>query len=71
MINIKCEAILPSIRKHFFHQRMIGSWNKLELSDKKIQTNGYLRDESYKGKLLFTMKYFVSFGTYCQSMYLM
>ena len=42
--NIKCEAILPSIRKHFFHQRIIGFWNKLELSDKKYQINGIVMD---------------------------
>ena len=33
--------------------------NKLELRDQKHQTNGIVRDESYKGKLLFFMKYFV------------
>ena len=45
--------------------------NKLDLSDQKYKTNGNIRNESYKGKFLFFMKDFVSFGTYCQSMYLM
>ena len=36
----------------------------------KYQTNGNLRDEHYYGKLLFTIKYFVTFGKYGQSVYL-
>ena len=34
-------------------------------------TNGDVRDENYKGNLLFTMKDFVSFVTYSKSMYFM
>ena len=45
--------------------------NKLELSDQKYQNNGNLRDENFKGKFLYPMKDFVSFGTYHQSMYFM
>ena len=37
--------------------------NKVELSGKKYQTNGNIRYENYNGKLLFTMKDFVEFGT--------
>ena len=33
--NIEFEAILPSIKKRFFCQRMVGFGNKLELSDQK------------------------------------
>ena len=44
---------------------------KLELCDKKYQTNGNLRDENYTGELLFHMKDFVSFVADCQSMYFM
>ena len=45
--------------------------NKLELSDQKCQNNENIGDENYKRKFLFTMKYFVSFGIDCRSMYLM
>ena len=37
----------------------------------KNQTNGTVRDDSYKGNCLFTTKYFVSFGTDHQSMFYM
>ena len=30
--------------------------NKPELSDKKYQINGIVKDENYKGNLLFSMK---------------
>ena len=50
---------------------MVDFLNKLELSDQKYQNNGNLRDEHYNGKFLFPMKYFVSFGTDCHSMYFM
>ena len=33
--------------------------NKLEISDQKYQTNGNVRDENSKGKILFLMKEFV------------
>ena len=33
--------------------------NKLELSYQKYHTNDNVRDEHYKVKFLFTMKYFV------------
>ena len=33
--NIQFEAIVPSIKKHFFHQRMVDFLNKLELSDQR------------------------------------
>ena len=45
--------------------------NKLDLSDQNNQTNEIVRDQSYKGKFLFTMKDFVLFRTYRQSMYFM
>ena len=50
---------------------MVDFVNKLELGDKKCQTNEILRGETYKGKLLFPMKYFMSFSTDQQSMYFM
>ena len=37
----------------------------------KNQTNGNESDGNYKGSFLFPMNDFVSFGTYCQSMYFM
>ena len=33
--NIEFEAIVPSINKYFFNQRMVDFVNKWELSDKK------------------------------------
>ena len=45
---------------------MVDFVNKLELSDQKYHTNADLRYKYYKGKYLFTMKEFVSFGTDCQ-----
>ena len=62
---------MNSIKKNFFHQSMVDFVNKLELSDQEYQTNGTVRDENYKGKLLFPMKDFLTFGKYCQSMYFM
>ena len=35
-----------------------------ELNDHKYKKNGTVRDENYKGNFLFTMKEFLSFGTY-------
>ena len=49
---------------------MVDFVNKLDLSDNKYQNNGNLIDEDYKGKLLFSIKEFVSFGTDHQSMFL-
>ena len=68
--NILSESIVPSIKKNFFNQRIVDFFNKLELSDRKYKTNGTVRDESYKGISLFTIKHFVSFGTNRQSMVL-
>ena len=45
--------------------------NKLEISDQKYQTNGNVRDENSKGKILFLIKEFVSFRTDCQVVYFM
>ena len=42
-------------------------FNKLELSGQKYYTNENLIDEHYKEKLLFSMRYSVSFGTDCFS----
>ena len=50
---------------------MVDFVNKVEFKDQKYQTNGTVRDGSYKGKLLFPMKDFVSFGTDRQSMFFM
>ena len=50
---------------------MVDFLNKLELSDHKYQTNEIVRHENYKGKYLFPMKYFVSSGTDCQSIFWM
>ena len=61
--NIYFEYLLPSNKKYFFHQHMVDFLIKIELSDQKYQNNGSVRDENYKGNLLFSMKYFVSFGT--------
>ena len=67
--NIEFEAAVPSINKNFFHQIMVHFLNKLKLNDYKYQTNGAFKEKIYKGGFLFTMKYFVSFGTYCQSIF--
>ena len=69
--NIEFESIKPSIKNNLFYQRMMNFVNKLELDDHKYQTDGNVGDENYKGKFLFPMKYFVSFVTDFQSMYLM
>ena len=57
--NIEFETIISSIKKDLFNQRMVGFVNKIDLSDKKYQSNGIVRDDIYKEKLLFPMKYFV------------
>ena len=44
--------------------------NELELSD-EYQTNGTVKNENYKVKFLFPMKYFASFGKDFRSMYFM
>ena len=38
--NTKFEAILTSIKKTFFHQRMVDFVNKLELSDQNTKLIG-------------------------------
>ena len=38
---------------------MVGFVNKLEFRDHKYKTNGTVRDEKYKEKLLFPMKNFL------------
>ena len=48
---------------------MMDCLNKLDLSDQNYQTNEIVRDQSYKGKFLFTMKDFVFFRIDYQSMY--
>ena len=45
--------------------------NKLELNDRNYWTNGNIRDKNCKGNFLFIIKRFVSFGSYCKSMYFM
>ena len=65
------EAIIHSTQEKLFHQRMINFVNKLELSDKKHKTNRNVGYRNHNRKLFFTMKDFVPFGTYCQSMYFM
>ena len=62
--NTGFESIIPSIKKNLFLQSLMDFVNKLYLSDQKYHTNGNIEDENYKGKFLFTMKDFVSFGTY-------
>ena len=69
--NFESESIIPSIKKYLFHQRMVDFLNKLEISDQQYKTNGTVRDDNYKGNLLFTMKDFVSFVRHCQSVYFM
>ena len=50
---------------------MVDFVDKLELSDQEYHTNVNVRDEHYKGKLLFPMNYFVPFGTDFHSIYFM
>ena len=45
---------------------MVYFLNKLELSYQKYRTNGNVRDNNYKGKLLFAIKDFVSFVQDCK-----
>ena len=71
LTNIEFETIISSIKKDLFNQRMVGFVNKIDLSDKKYQSNGIVRDDIYKGKFLFPMNYFMSFWIDCQSMYFM
>ena len=44
--------------------------NMIEFSDQKYQTSGFVRDEKYKEKFLFSMKDFLKFGIDHQSMFL-
>ena len=67
--NIYVEAVVPERKNNFFHQRMIEFVNILELKYLNYQTNVNLRYKDYRVKLLFNMKDFLSFGTYCQSMF--
>ena len=53
--NMKFEAISTSIKKYFFHQRMVDFLNALELSDNKYHTNGNVGDENYKRNVFFPM----------------
>ena len=46
--NIEFEAMVPSIKRYFFHKHMVDFLNKTELSDQKYQTNGNVRGENYK-----------------------
>ena len=57
--NISFEVIFTLTKNYFFHHHMVGFFNKLYFNDQEYQTDGTVRDESYKGKFLFTMKYFV------------
>ena len=41
-------------------------FNKIHSNDQKHQTNGTVIYDSYKGNILFTMKNYMSFGTYHQ-----
>ena len=66
--NIQFESIVPPTKKYFFHHSVADFLNKLDLSDQKYQINGNVRDDNYKGGLLFPMKDFVSFVTYRKSM---
>ena len=50
---------------------MVEFFNKIEFNDKKYQTNGTVRDGSYKGKIVYPMKYFVPFVTDHQSVFFM
>ena len=50
---------------------MIHFVNKLEFNDQKYQSNGSVRDDNYRIKLLFTIEEFVSFVTDRQSMFYM
>ena len=67
--NIEFEAIVTSIKSTSFIRIWLVFFNILDLNHHKYQMNGTVRDEIYTGKLLFSMKEFVSFGTYCQSMF--
>ena len=49
---------------------MVDFVNKLELNSQKYKTNGSVRAKSYKKKLLFQMKDFMSFVIVFQSMFL-
>ena len=57
--NIKFEEIIPSTQKNLFHQRIMDSIKKLELSDQKYQSNVIVRDENNNGNFLFPMKEFL------------
>ena len=69
--NIEFESIVPSIRRYFFNQCTVDFMHKLELSDQKYKTIGNVRDENYNERFLYLMKNFLSFVTYCHSMYFM
>ena len=44
---------------------MHGFFNKLYFNNLKCQSIGTVREDNYKGVLLFTINFFVSFGKYC------
>ena len=60
--NIDFEAIVPSMKNNFFYHIMVDFVNKVEFIDQEYQTDGTVRDESYKGKFLFPTKDCVLFG---------
>ena len=61
--NIEFEFIVTSIKKYLFHQIIVNFFINYILI-------GTVGDENYRRRFLFTMKYFVSFRTYFQSMFL-
>ena len=69
--NMKFESIITSIKRNFFHQRMVDFANTLELIDQKYLSNRTVSCGIYKGKFLFPMKYLLSFRTYLQLVYFM
>ena len=53
------EAIVPSIKKYFFHRLVVDFVNKIEFSNLKYQTNGNLGDGNHKVTFLSPMNYSV------------
>ena len=67
--DIDFEVIVPARKTKFCHQCMIELFDILQLKYQKHETNGIVIDENHNIEFLFTMKIFVSFGTYHPSIF--
>ena len=69
--GIYCYTVVPEIEGIIFDHKIIQFFYRLDFKYQKYQSCGTIIEESYKGKLLFTTKEFLSFGTDCGSIFFM